>query len=237
MNMRNLRLRNLGLLLAATVSLGSSIALLPVSPAQAQVILQEQGTLQPTQAEYTFSGTEGQVVTIALTSPDFDTVLSLVDANNQEVASNDDYARSLNSTIVVTLPRTGAYKVLARSFSGQGGNYSVVVRPATPYEQSYFQAYTMFQQGDFDAALTAYNQAIQLDPGQPIAYADRGDVRSAKGEEMPNIIADYQQAIQLYQQAGDTDLVQMLQEQINYLQNPSAPPVDESNPTSEGLRR
>jgi tetratricopeptide (TPR) repeat protein len=231
MNMRNLRLRNLSLLLAATVSLGSSIVLLPVSPAQAQVILQEQGTLQPTQAEYTFSGTEGQVVTIALTSPDFDTVLSLVDANNQEVASNDDYARSLNSTIVVTLPRTGAYKVLARSFSGQGGNYSVVVKPATPYEQAYSQAYTMFQQGNFDTALTAYNQAIQLDPNQPIAYADRGDVRAAKGEQMASIVADYQHAIQLYQQAGDTDSVQMLQEQINYLQNPPAPPVDESAPT------
>jgi tetratricopeptide (TPR) repeat protein len=218
--MRIWKLKNLGLLLAATLSVGSSLLFLPVAPATAQEILQEQGNLRPAQDDYTFSGTAGQAIAISMTSDEFDTLLTLVGPDNQEIATNDDYARSLNSTIIITLPSTGEYKVQARSFSGMGGNYSLTVRPATPYDQAYSRGMMAYQEGRLDDAIAALNEAIEADPSQPTAYVDRGDAKYAQSSDPADTIADYRRAIELYEQAGNTDMAQMLRDQIMYLQSP-----------------
>ena len=118
MKLEKLQPRYLGLLITSSVMMGGIAVILSVSPTYAEDILQEQGTLQPVQEEYTFSGSAGQSVTITMTSDDFDTVLSLLGPDGQQIAINDDFARSLNSTIITTLPNDGEYKVLAGSFSG-----------------------------------------------------------------------------------------------------------------------
>jgi tetratricopeptide (TPR) repeat protein len=235
MKMWKLRLRNLSLLMAATMSIGGSLLFLPAAPAVAQVLLQEQGSLRPTQDEYAFSGTAGQAVAISMASDEFDTLLVLLDPDNQEIARNDDYARSLNSTIIITLPRDGEYKVLARSFSGMGGNYSLTVRPATAYDQAYARAVEQYQQGMFAEAISAYTEAIRVDPNQAVAYIERADARYAQtGTPSPEMVADYERAADLYQQSGDVETAQSLREQIEYLQsqpqNPEPRPLPAPTP-------
>jgi len=216
------RFEKAGVVLAAVLVLGGSSWVTATRPAAAQVLFEEQGTLAPMQDEYTFVGKAGDTVTISMTSADFDTLLVLQSPAGQEIASNDDYARSLNSTIVITLPSNGMYRVLARSFSGQGGNYLVTVRPATPYDQAYARATEVYRAGDMNAALTAFNEAIRLDSSRPEVYLDRGDVHYAQGN-LNGTRADYQRAIALYEQQGNSDMAQMLREQLTYL-NEAPPP-------------
>ncbi len=236
-----LRSNRLGLLVAAAAVAGGISVFWPGSSARAEDILQEQGTLSPAQDEYTFSGTEGQSVTITMTSEDFDTVLSLVGPDGQDVAFNDDYARSLNSTIVITLPSTGSYKIVTRSFSGNGGSYAVTVRPSTPYEQAYSSAWESYSAGDFEAAIAGFEAAIAIDSEQPAVYLDRADARwgqfymevapdmnpdnppQPSDELKALIIADYERAAELYEAAGDTDLAQGLRDQIETLRTGVAP--------------
>lgn len=214
------RSRKLGCAVATAIALGgmSWAAMAPAARAQ-EVLFEEQGTLRPMEDSYTFSGTAGQAVTITMTSPEFDTVLVLRDSSNQDVAFNDDYARSLNSTIVTTLPATGEYTVVARSFSGQGGPYALVVRPATAYDQAYASGMEAIRNGDLEAAMTAFTEAIRLEPNQPVAYLDRGDAYYGQNN-LPAVIADYTRAADLYEQAGDMEMAQSLREQITYLQSP-----------------
>lgn len=107
---------------------------------RARVILQEQGILDASAPvlrsdgsryrEYTFSGTAGQTVTITLESGDFDTYLMLIDPSNRMLRDNDDAAPdNTNSTLTVTLPATGTYKVIANAYDRSGqGQFTLTVR-------------------------------------------------------------------------------------------------------------
>lgn len=231
-------IQRLGMTTLAAIAVVTGSFALPVAPAFAADLLQESGSLLPGQDEYTFSGTAGQSVTITMTSDDFDTVIELVDAQGQQVAFNDDYGRTLNSTIVVTLPSSGTYKVFARSFSGGGGSYLITVRPSSDYDQAYARAWTLFMENNYSDAIAAYGEAIQLDPNQPTAYYDRAEIRWSQfymslgenydyenppqpdAETKAAIIADYESAAALYEQAGNSEMAQTLREQINSILNP-----------------
>jgi pre-peptidase len=66
---------------------------------------------------FRFSGTQGQAVTITLTSGAFDTYLFLLDPDGNSFLENDDFAGGgTNSRLQVSLPSTGAWTVLANSF-------------------------------------------------------------------------------------------------------------------------
>jgi tetratricopeptide (TPR) repeat protein len=219
--------------LAAAALINGVTVLLP-TPAQAQQLLEEQGTLRPAQDEYSFTGEAGQTVAVTMSSEAFDTVLVLMGPDGQELAYNDDFARSLNSTIVIELPSSGTYKVLARSLDGSGGQYTIAVRPATPFEQAYSRASELYFNGNYVEAINAFTQVIELDPEQPVAYWDRADARmgqfySEQNPESPEaaqppaelkaaVLADYERAIALYEQAGDTEKVQILRDQMTWLQ-------------------
>jgi tetratricopeptide (TPR) repeat protein len=225
--------QRMSLLVIASTMLGEMLLFAPTAAAQAptnQPLLEQQGTLQPVQEEYRFTGKKGQSVTISMSSDEFDTVLSLLDSKGKEIATNDDYARTLNSTIVISLPSDGTYTVLARSLSGEGGNFTVAVKPATAYEQAYARAVDLYMQGKLQEATDAYSEVIRLDPNQPIAYLDRGDVYYAQGN-VKALVNDYQKAIELYKKAGDQDTVQMLQGQLQYVQEaPEQPSQNFSYP-------
>ncbi|HZH92314.1 MAG TPA: PPC domain-containing protein, partial [Pyrinomonadaceae bacterium] len=81
--------------------------------------------------EYTFNGTAGQQVTINLSSTAFDTVLYLLRPNGSQLAFNDDIDQSStppnqNSRIVITLPESGVYSILANSFAPESrGPYTL----------------------------------------------------------------------------------------------------------------
>jgi hypothetical protein len=104
-----------------------------------KVLMQEQGSLGPGSPvlqdgspyrAYPLQGTQGQIITISLSSRDFDPYLMVVDANNRTVAENDDSApNDKSSALTVTLPSTGAYRVIADAYDRSGrGNYTLTVR-------------------------------------------------------------------------------------------------------------
>jgi serine protease Do len=80
--------------------------------------------------EYDFQGRAGQAVTIELASPDFDTYIALLDANGQLISENDDASENdPNSTLTVTLPRSGVYRVIVNAYDKRGrGRYLLTIR-------------------------------------------------------------------------------------------------------------
>lgn len=224
MTLWNRGIRRVGCAVLSALALGSATWMAAIPAAHAQVLFEEQGNLQPMEDEYTFEGEAGQMVKITMTSEEFDTVLSLRDSSGQEIAYNDDSARSLNSTIITTLPANGTYTIVARSFSGQGGSYNLVVTPATEYDMAYVEGMDAYFSGNLDAAITALSRAIDLNPNEPVTYLDRGDVYYSLGN-IEAVIADYTRAADLYEAQGDMEMAQMLREQLSFLQSAPQPPM------------
>ncbi|WP_155523637.1 pre-peptidase C-terminal domain-containing protein [Nodosilinea nodulosa] len=203
------------------------------SSAQTDPVLQETGTIYPAQATYTFDGTTGQSVTITLDSEDFDPVLSLLGPDEAEIATNDDFGGTLNSKIIVELPASGSYTVVAKSFSGQGGDYDLVVRASTEFEMAYAGAEALAMAEDYPGAIAAYTKAIEIDPDQSSAYLGRaqavlGQVYVEQGdaiqapEDIPleareSVIADFEKAADLLEASGSEDWATSLREQIEVL--------------------
>ena len=80
---------------------------------------------------HTFDGTAGQAVSITLESDDFDTILILINAKGEAIASNDDISpTNTNSRIDIALPATERYLLLVTSFEYEGqGDYRLAVVP------------------------------------------------------------------------------------------------------------
>jgi len=228
--------------LAAAVALACTttmVGLAVASPSRAETYLEDTGTITPAEASYTFDGSEGQTVTIILSSEDFDPVLSLFDSSGNEVATNDDFGGTLNSTIILTLPADDTYTVVAKSFSGQGGDYSLAVRTSTDYEATYSEAQALAMAEDYTAAIEAYTDAIELDDDQPSAYLGRaeaylGQVYLEQGDQIQSpsdipsdvrdaIIADFESAATLIEANGPQDWADSLREQADFLRNGTQP--------------
>ncbi len=80
---------------------------------------------------------KGQTYAINLDSDDFDAFLRLEDPTGKMVAADDDSGggpRGLNAQIIYKAPKTGEYKVVATSFDGKSGDYTLTVRKATDEE-------------------------------------------------------------------------------------------------------
>ncbi len=109
-------------------------------PTQEQkVILQQEGTLsdgdlvlpsdESIYDEHTFEGTEGQVVTVTLESPDFDTYLAVFSPTGELLGEHDDInQKNTNSQLTITLTVTGRYRVIVNSYDKTGrGEYNLQV--------------------------------------------------------------------------------------------------------------
>lgn len=239
--MKQLFSRTLGPL-AMVLTLSGGFWIGAASMANAQVILEEQGTIDPALQEYSFELEADDVVAITLTSEDFDTVLSLLGPDGQEVAFNDDFGGTLNSRIIYAAETAGNYTVLAKSFDGQGGAFDLQVRPATEYEVAYNQAIASAASRDFEGAIAAYTEAIELDDSNPEAYLGRADAYFGQAQaqleaqgmalEEPSdlepdvreaIVADFREAADLYEAAGDPFTAESLREQIQYIETGEFP--------------
>lgn len=110
-------------------------------PPTGRVILREQGMLDRQSARvlesdgslyrtYNIQGREGQTITIDLSSPDFDTFLAILDEQGQVIDKNDDVNdSSTNSQLVVTLPRSGTYRIIVNALDRTGqGRFTLTVR-------------------------------------------------------------------------------------------------------------
>ncbi|KPQ34210.1 MAG: Bacterial pre-peptidase C-terminal domain/TPR repeat [Phormidesmis priestleyi Ana] len=229
-----------GLLAAAVITGVGGVA-------QAQTLLQQQGTLAPMEDAYMFEGETGQVMTIELKSEEFDTMLMLRGPDGEVITSNDDYGGTLNSTIVIELPESGTYSAVASSFGGDGGSYQIEVRPASEYEQVFSRAYDLSLSEDFDDSIETYNAAIELNDTDPAAYLGRAEARIGKAyreasivgsigsdplpsEAVESVVADFLKAADLLEQAGQSGPAQSLREQAQYFLG--EPPATDPMPAS-----
>jgi tetratricopeptide (TPR) repeat protein len=229
--MQPLNMRSMGWLTTIVIanSLGGILLVATANPVQSQtepdVILREEAVLQPIYQEHTFTATAGEPIRISVTSDQFDTVLSLVNPDGEEIAYNDDYGGSLNSTIITTVPADGTYTIQVRAFGGsQFGDYTLTVSVATPYEAAYGEGWSLYLSGEYDAALEALDRAIALDPDQPDAYLTRVDVLYAlaqqlRPEERQAIIDNYRQLQQVYERNGNAEAAQSIQAEIEFLES------------------
>ena len=114
----------------------------PTEPATSTMILEETGELAEGDSvlpadgslydEFTFSGEEGQTVTIRIESSDFDTYLAVFTPDDELLAEHDDIDETnTNSEVTVTLPSTGIYRVIVNAYDDQGrGQYLLQVENA-----------------------------------------------------------------------------------------------------------
>lgn len=79
---------------------------------------------------YTFRGTAGQSLEVAMVASDdeLDPYLELRNAQGETIASNDDANGSLNSRISHTFADSGTYTIVATSFGDSTGDYTLYVR-------------------------------------------------------------------------------------------------------------
>ena len=127
-----------GRTLAVGVALAAALAL-PVR-AQQQIPIGTSITGQLTQYDpvlsdqthykiFTFQGSAGQTVTIDLMSADFDAYLYLKDQNGTSIAHDDDSGGGRNARIVIVLPYTGMYQIVANTVGrGEVGSFTLQLR-------------------------------------------------------------------------------------------------------------
>lgn len=229
-------------LAAATLTLTGTMVFMPGAETQAgePITIQQQvpleGTLRPAEDEYVFMAEDGDVLAIVMDSPDFDTVLILKSPSGEEVAFNDDSGGTLNSRIIYSVNVTGRYTIVARSYSGVGGNYKIEVRPATTYEIGSEAAQASLMNGDYTAAIVAFTDLIALDPTNPEAYLRRVDAYfgqayqqlEAEGrffegpddldpEVRANVVSDLEMVAGLYTEQGDAYAAESFASQAEYI--------------------
>lgn len=75
---------------------------------------------------WTFEGKAGDVLSISMVSS-FDNYLELFDADNNQLAYNDDSGGSTNARIVYTLSTEGTFTILARALGSGVGEYTLSI--------------------------------------------------------------------------------------------------------------
>ncbi len=229
--------------------LGVWSAAVPGAIAQ-EAILDEQVEFQPAQDAYTFTAEAGQGIIIEMVSEEFDPFITLLNPAGDILEQNDDYNDTLQASIVLEIPETGDYTVLAGSYYGQfGGNYRISVKPATDFQLVYDRALELMQSQDYGQAAEAYEAATVLVPNDPNSYLGRADALLRHqalllGESFggPNdlppeirvdIVANYEKAAQFYRANGNGDFAALILEQAEFVrtgEDPGALPPGEAIP-------
>ncbi len=159
---------------------------------------------------HTFEGTAGEQIKIELSSEEFDTYLILIDPEGKKIAENDDYGSNKNAGIVITLPLTGTYKIIANSYQPQTtGNYSLSWREATARDIQEAKAVQIYNEGRQlyrQQTLESQQQAIEKWKEALILWRELGN----KSEEASILVwigrvydalGEKQQALDYYNQA------------------------------------
>ncbi len=112
---------------------------------------------------HTFEGTAGEQITIDLTSSEFDSYLILLDPEGKKIAEDDDGGSGNNARIIVTLPTSSTYRIIANTRkAGETGNYTLSWREATSDDLALAEAEKLMQQVDRLRNQGQYANAIPL---------------------------------------------------------------------------
>ncbi len=77
--------------------------------------------------DWTFTGSDGDLVVVSMTSTEFDTYLELRGPDGQLIISDDDGGQELNSRIVRTLQASGTHTITAGGFGDERGAYTLTL--------------------------------------------------------------------------------------------------------------
>ncbi len=104
----------------------------------------------------------GKTYQIDLVSQAFDAFLRVEDESGKQLASDDDSGGGLNSRLYFKAPRDGTYRLIATSFDGKAGPYTLTAKAASGASVAAHDAFSAaqndFQKG-FNAALPGLNAA------------------------------------------------------------------------------
>jgi hypothetical protein len=78
-----------------------------------------EGQLEENLMNFTFEGEQGDFLQVSLSSPDFDTLLVIVNDISEEVARDDDSGSDTNSLLSFNVPENGKYTIRVSSYSGE----------------------------------------------------------------------------------------------------------------------
>jgi hypothetical protein len=111
----------------------------------------------PDTVDYTLDLEEGQTVSIALESEDFDTLIEVRDSSDAVIESDDDGGEGLNSLLLFEAPAADTYTLTVSSFGGSpGGEYTLSVT------ESDIEA-------EFDGGTLAAGEPVTIEsPGAPV---------------------------------------------------------------------
>ncbi|MEM9216642.1 MAG: CHAT domain-containing protein [Cyanobacteria bacterium P01_F01_bin.150] len=133
-------------------------------------------------SRYTFGGNEGEQITIAVDSQDFDAYVMLLDPDGAFIAHSDNTeglrmfqppngnpmpqadpsGDSTDAFLIITLPSTGTYQILVNTRNaGQTGQYTVSWRQSTAADLAK-KPPNVIPSGEFDAGFEAEDLEIQL---------------------------------------------------------------------------
>jgi len=112
---------------------------------------------------HTFEGTAGEDIVIELSSEEFDAYLILISPDDEVITHNDDGFSGTNSTILITLPITGVYKIVATTFgAGQTDSYRLERRIPTEIDRVLAEALQLKQRASELHEARRYAEAIPL---------------------------------------------------------------------------
>jgi len=160
---------------------------------------------------HVFEGQAEQIVRITLTSDKFDTFLILQDASGDEVARNDDGIDGSNAEIILRLPATEQYRIVANAYdeSGKGAYLLTVersneaalyqVEQRTEADRLLQQGNDAFQISQYQTALVSWQSALKI----YVEIGDRQGEATSRGNMGLAYVSrgEYQQAIDFYQQS------------------------------------
>ena len=163
-----------------------------------------------------FEGEAGEIVAIDLTSQDFDTYLILLDPNEQLIAQDDDGSGRTDSRLVVELPQSGTYTIVANSHQPAAfGRYTVrweaSDRAAIAFQEPFLRGKQLFERGipesnreadvQFEAALAiAQAASAGFDIGRASVFLGLIDARASRTEAA---LAHYDTALDGFLASGD----------------------------------
>ncbi|MEA5449469.1 tetratricopeptide repeat protein [Leptolyngbya sp. CCNP1308] len=150
---------------------------------------------------HTFEGKAGEFIIIELVSEAFDTYLLLRGPDGQTIAQDDDGNGGTNSRIVVTLPTTGTYQMVANSYTvGATGRYTLSWKPATAAD--FAQAEALQRVVSLNQQVVELYQAGRYQDAIPLAEEALSIRREQLGDRHPDVATSLNNLAFLYQDQG-----------------------------------
>jgi CHAT domain-containing protein/tetratricopeptide (TPR) repeat protein len=152
--------------------------------------------------EHTFEGRAGDQIAIELSSDEFDAYLILKSPDGKVIAQNDNGVSGINSTIVITLPTTGVYIILANTYgAGATGSYQLERRVATETDQTLAEA--LAEATQLNQRANELLRAGRYEEAIPFAERSIAIREQALGENHPLVAQSLNSLAELYRAQGN----------------------------------